>query len=138
MEISAHLRDRAGQHDVRVSTAGNERPLVVAAKANGRGGAVNGGELLMAALATCYCNDLYREAARLGIGIDGCEVIASAVFDGIGQPARSITYAATVESSAAPAEVEHLLAETDRRAEVHNTIRAGIAVGRVAWNGRPA
>lgn len=133
MEISAHLRDHAGQHEVRVSTAGNARPLVVAAKANGRGGAVNGGELLVAALATCYCNDLYREADRLGIRIDGCAVTATAVFDGIGRPAQSITYAATVESSAPPADIEHLLAETDRRAEVHNTLRAGSVVRRVAW-----
>ncbi|HEY6942338.1 OsmC family protein [Dokdonella sp.] len=133
MEISAHLRDRAGEHEVRVSTAGNTRPLVVGAKAGGRGGSINGGELLMAALATCYCNDLYREADRLGIAIDGCEVTATAMFDGIGQPAQSITYAAKVASSAPPADVEHLLAETDRRAEIHNTVRAGSVVRRVAW-----
>lgn len=138
MEISAHIRDRAGQHEVRVSTAGNARPLVVAARAAGRGSSTNGGELLVAALATCYCNDLYREADRLGIDIAGCEVTATAVFDGIGLPARSITYAARVESPAPPADVERLLAETDRRAEIHNTLRAGCAVRRLAWCEPPA
>lgn len=133
MEISAHLRDHAGQHEVRVSTAGNERPLVVAAKANGRGGAINGGELLVAALATCYCNDLYREAARLGIEISGCEVVATARFNGIGAGAESVSYRARVDSSAAPEHIEHLLAQTDRLAEVHNTLRSGCAVERVAW-----
>ena len=34
-------------------------------KSPGRGSAVNGGEFLVLALATCYCNDLYREAERL-------------------------------------------------------------------------
>ena len=58
MEISAHLRNRANTHELLVSTAGTSRPLAVSAKATGPGSAVNGGELLMAALATCYCNDL--------------------------------------------------------------------------------
>ena len=87
----------------------------------------------MAALATCYCNDLYREAERLGIEITGCEVVATARFDGIGLPAGSVTYAARVESQAAPEQLEHLLSETDRLAEVHNTLRAGCPVRRVAW-----
>jgi hypothetical protein len=88
----------------------------------------------MAALATCYCNDLYREAARLGIAITGCEVVATAQFEGVGLGAKSVVYSAKVESSAAPEQVELLLAETDRLAEVHNTLRAGCLVQRVAWH----
>lgn len=87
----------------------------------------------MAALATCYCNDLYREAARVGIVISGCEVVATARFGEVGLAAKSITYAAKVESQALAEEVERLLAETDRLAEVHNTLRAGCPVERVAW-----
>ena len=94
---------------------------------------MNGGELLMAALATCYCNDLYREAARLGIEISGCEVSATALFDGIGAAATSVVYAAKVVSSAPRDQVELLLSETDRLAEIHNTLRAGCPVQRVAW-----
>ncbi|WP_202909002.1 OsmC family protein [Cognatilysobacter segetis] len=78
MEISARIRSNPPACDVAVQTGGVEQRLTVAAKASGQGSAVNGGELLMAALATCYCNDLYREAARLGIAIRGCEVVASA------------------------------------------------------------
>ena len=133
MEIKASVRNGSQGHDVRVSASGAMQSLTVAAKASGRGSAVNGGELLMAALANCYCNDLYREAERLGIAVTGCEVVATAQFDGIGPAAESITYSARVESPASPEDVELLLAETDRLAEVHNTLRRGSLVQRVSW-----
>jgi organic hydroperoxide reductase OsmC/OhrA len=135
MEISAHVRNRSNEHELTVATAGRPQRLAVSAKASGNGSATNGGELLMAALATCYCNDLYREAERLGVVIAGCEVVATAQFNGVGLAAESITYSARVESPASTEEVEHLLSETDRLAEVHNTLRAGCAVRRVAWHG---
>ncbi|HEV2622755.1 MAG TPA: OsmC family protein [Frateuria sp.] len=134
MKISAHIRNRSNEHELTVATAGRPQRLAVSAKASGNGSAINGGELLMAALATCYCNDLYREAERLGVGIAGCEVVATAQFGGVGLAAGSITYSARIESSASAVEVEHLLSETDRLAEVHNTLRAGCAVRRVAWH----
>lgn len=90
MEISAHIRNRSNEHEVIVSTSGKAQPLAVRSKDRGQGSAINGGELLMAALATCYCNDLYREAERLGIEIAGCEVIATAHFDGIGLAAGAL------------------------------------------------
>lgn len=134
MEISVQLHNHPQGHDVVVSTAGVDRPLVIPARAGGRGSSVNGGELLVAALATCYCNDLYREAERLGIELTGCEVAASARFNGVGLAAESVTYRARVDSPAPPAQIELLLAETDRLAEIHNTLRAGCSVRRVAWH----
>ena len=135
MLISAEVRNGAGNHHVTVATAGRETKVEVPCKPTGHGSALNGGELLMLALATCYCNDLYREAQRLGIAIDGCQVIARASFDGIGVAAESITYCARVDSSAPARDIERLLSETDRLAEVHNTLRQGCRVQRVAWNG---
>jgi uncharacterized OsmC-like protein len=107
--------------------------LTVPPKESGSGSSVNGGEFLMLALATCYCNDLYREAARLGIPITGCEVVAKAQFNGVGLAAEAVMYAARVESPASANDIERLLMETDRLAEIHNTLRAGCAVKRVAW-----
>ena len=102
MEISAHIRNDGSAHQVRLRTGGTTQPLAIAAREAGQGSAVNGGELLMAALATCYCNDLYREAARLGIAITGCEVVATAQFNGVGLAAESVVYSARVRSPAAP------------------------------------
>ena len=125
MKISAAVRNAPSRHEVVVSTGGSEQSLVVPPKASGQGSNVNGGEFLMLALATCYCNDLYREAARLGIPIEAVEVEASAEFLGIGAPAINIAYRAKVSSAATPAEIAELLRVTDAVAEVHNTVRAG-------------
>jgi len=105
-----------------------EQSLVVPPKSSGQGSRVNGGEFLMLALATCYCNDLYREAARLGISIESVEVEASADFPGVGLAAANIAYRAKVSSSATPAGIAELLRITDAVAEIHNTIRAGVPI----------
>lgn len=128
MRISAIVDNSPTSHLVAVDTDGRRQPLAVPPKAAGPGSGVNGGEFLMLALATCYCNDLYREAARLGIPLDGVEVEASADFPGVGLAATDIRYRATVRSPASGAEIARLLAETDAVAEVHNTLRQGCAV----------
>jgi uncharacterized OsmC-like protein len=87
----------------------------------------------MLALATCYCNDLYREAARLGIVIDSVEVSARGEFEGVGLAARNITYHAQVVSSASDMDVARLLRETDAVAEIHNTLRSGVPVKLEPW-----
>lgn len=134
MQITAHLRNTAQSHDVHVATAGQPKALPIAGRPGG-GSSVNGGEFLMLALATCYCNDLYREAARLQIELTEVEVEASAHFDGVGLAARDVEYRARIASPAPPERIEQLLRETDAVAEVHNTLRAGAAVTRLAWGG---
>jgi organic hydroperoxide reductase OsmC/OhrA len=128
MEISAILRNSVGDQVATVRTEGSERQLSIPAKDSGPGSGVNGGELLMLALATCYCNDLYREAVRLGITLDAVEVEATASFPGIGLAAANIRYRAKVSSPADPATIADLLRQTDAVAEVHNTVRAGVPV----------
>ena len=128
MEISAIVTSSGAAHEVSVRTGSVPQSLVVAAKAAGRGSSVNGGEFLMLALATCYCNDLYREAERLGIPIEGAQVEATAEFPGVGLAATSIRYSAVVTSSASAEAIAQLLRETDAVAEVHNTVRLGVPV----------
>jgi organic hydroperoxide reductase OsmC/OhrA len=128
VKISAVVRNASSRHEVVVSTGDSEQSLAVPAKSSGRGSSVNGGEFLMLALATCYCNDLYREAARLGLHIDSVEVEASAEFPGIGLAATDISYRARVASPASAAEIAQLLRTTDAVAEVHNTVRSGVPV----------
>lgn len=128
MEIWATVQNRAGEHGVTLSTDGRTSSLAVPPKAGGMGSSANGGELLCLALATCYCNDLYREAARRGIRLDGVEVSVTAEFGGPGEPARRITYSARAHGDAPPDEIDALLRHTDTVAEVHNTLRAGTPV----------
>ena len=128
MQISAIVCNSADVHAVSVQTGTVRQTLPIAPKAAGRGSAVNGGEFLMLALATCYCNDLYREAERRGLPIDRVEVEAMADFDGIGLAATNIRYRAKVDSSASAAAIADLLRQTDAVAEVHNTLRGGVPV----------
>lgn len=128
MEISATITNSASSHEVRVRTGSTSQPLAVPATSTGRGSAINGGEFLMLALATCYCNDLYREAARLAIPVDGVTVEATAAFPGVGLAAERIRYRAVIASSVPPERLAQLLRETDAVAEVHNTIRSAIPV----------
>ena len=66
MRISARVQNRGYNHQVMLETNGKAHSLAVPPKSTGFGSGVNGGEFLFLALATCYCNDLYREAAKLG------------------------------------------------------------------------
>ena len=137
MRIAASLVNRASSHDVTLRTADKSQALAVSAKATGGGSAVNGGEFLMLALATCYCNDLYREAATRGLVLTAVEVEASAEFPAAGLAATDIRYRARIESTASDAQIEALLRETDQVAEVHNTVRAGLPVRREPWPDAP-
>ena len=128
MQISALVINAGKSHEVSVSTDDSSKSLRVPAKTSGNGSAVNGGEFLMLALATCYCNDLYREAQRMGISLAKVEVEAHAEFAAVGLAASNIRYRARVESSATTEQIAALIRQTDAVAEVHNTIRAGVPV----------
>ena len=132
MDIKAVVWNSREGHSVAVTTGETTQSLEVPARRGGVGSGVNGGEFLLLALATCYCNDLYREAARLGLQLDGVEVEATAKFEDIGLAARDVRYRAWINSPEPASAIEALLETTDAVAEVHNTLRAGVPVTRVA------
>ena len=132
MDIKAVVWNSREGHSVAVSTGETTQSLEVPARRGGVGSGVNGGEFLLLALATCYCNDLYREASRLGLQLDGVEVEATAKFEDVGLAASDIRYRARINSPEPAAAIEALLEATDAVAEVHNTLRAGVPVTRVA------
>ena len=128
MKISAKVANRRGEHSTRVQIGENERTVAIAPKQEGLGSSVNGGELLFLALATCFCNDIYREAAKRGMEIRGVQVEVTGELGGEGEPAREYRYCASVDASASREAVLDLMRHTDSVAEIHNTIRRGSAV----------
>lgn len=128
MHISASIRNTGQQNEVIVTTNEVEKPLALPAKANSKGSAVNGGELLFLALATCFCNDIYREAAKRQIEVRSVEVNVAGEFGSEGEPGFDIRYEATVDADASDEEVQELIAYVDQIAEVHNTVRKGTAI----------
>ncbi len=128
MHVAARIRNTPTGHEVVVSSLRAERPFPVPAKANGRGSSANGGEMLCLAVATCYCNDLFREAAKRGIEVDSVEVDVTADFPAEGAAARTLGYSVRVRGDAPEAQLRELALATDRVAEIQNTLRGGIAV----------
>jgi uncharacterized OsmC-like protein len=85
--------------------------------------------LLFLSLATCFCNDIYREAARRQMDITSVEVIVDGEFGKEGEPASKIQYNAIVQSAGSSLdEINDLINHVDTIAEIHNTLRKGIAV----------
>ena len=125
MTISARLANAKDKHEVTLETNGREHSLAISPKPEGFGSGVNGGELLFLALATCYCNDLYREAGKRGIAIEALEVEVSGEFGAEGEPARNISYRALVAAQASEAEILELMRSTDGIAEIQKTVRRG-------------
>ena len=74
MKIVARVSNTDSSHTVEVKTEGRRQAIAIPPKNAGRGSSINGGELLFAALATCFCNDLYREAANRAIDVQEVKV----------------------------------------------------------------
>ncbi|MCI0570708.1 MAG: OsmC family protein [Myxococcaceae bacterium] len=128
MRIRARVHNSEDRHDVTLCTNDTEHRLAVAPKATGFGSSTNGGELLLLALATCYCNDVYREAAKRGLRVERVEVEVEGDFGAEGEPAKNVTYRAKVTAHGRESEIRELLAHTDRVAEIQNTLRVGTRV----------
>lgn len=128
MKISATVRNEFNTHEVTVSTNDQSKNISIAAKATGYGSSVNGAELLLLALATCYCNDIYREAAKRNIEVSEVQVEANAKFGAEGEAGTNFWYKPLIKSTAAKEDIDALIEATDKVAEIQNTLRKGVSV----------
>ena len=128
MQISAYILNTGRQNEVKVTTNHASKQLLIPSKSEGNGSSVNGGELLFLALATCFCNDIYREATKRRMEIKSVEVVVSGEFGAEGEAGFSIEYEAKVDSDATEEEIKDLIFYVDKVAEVHNTLRVGTPV----------
>ena len=123
MNIAAHVVNHGANLTVLLKSGGREHSISIPTRPDGSGSLITGGELLMMALATCYCNDLYREARKLGLEIGGVDVEVMGEYAGEGQPLESIRYRATAWTSSAKEKVFEVMTHTDTVAEIQNTLR---------------
>lgn len=128
MKISASINSKLNQHQIVVETNNSSKEINIAPKPAGYGSSVNGGELLLTALATCFCNDIYREAAKQHISVSAVEVFFTGEFGKDGEPGSNFQYKANVVADAPGDVVRALIEHTDRIAEIHNTLRKGLNV----------
>jgi organic hydroperoxide reductase OsmC/OhrA len=128
MKISARVDNSFRKHVVTLTTNDQARELPIAPKPDGVGSSANGGELLCLALATCYCNDLYREAKKRGIEVRRVEVEVEGTFGAEGAPAERLAYHARVSAKASHHEIVDLMQHTDGVSEIQNTLRRSCPV----------
>lgn len=124
MKISARIQNSEGNHQVFLQTGQNVHSIDIPPKQGGFGSSANGGELMCLALATCYCNDIYREAAKRGIKVERVAVEVESDFGAEGEPAKNVAYRARVVAQASDEEIRGLMNFTDTVAEIQNTLRA--------------
>ena len=128
MNISARIENRRNSHTVTLATNGREHSLSIAPKPEGLGSSASGGELLFLALATCYCNDLHREARKRSIELHFVSVEVAGEFGAEGKGAKNITYTSSIEGSASQEDLLALMRHTDTVAEIQNTLRSSVPV----------
>ena len=128
MKIIAKVGNSLNKHQVTLQTNDHVHSITILPKPTGYGSSANGGELLFLALATCYCNDIYREAAKRNIKVERVEVSVEGEFGAEGEPAKNVTYRAKIDAQANAAEILELMQYTDTVAEIQNTLRMGTPV----------
>ena len=92
-------------------------------QAGGMGLGFSGGELLLLAIGGCHCNDIFWEAAKLGMVIKSVQVDVQADWGGEPVRAQNVTYSPRIEAEASEAEILVLIEQTDRVAEIPNSLR---------------
>jgi organic hydroperoxide reductase OsmC/OhrA len=127
MKFSARLRHSPDDHQVTLRVGDKEQSLAIPPRPAG-GSSVSGGELLFLALATCYCNDFYREAAKRDIKVESVEVEVEGDFEAEGKPASNIVYRAKIKANASEDDIRELMSHTDTVVEIQNTVRVSIPV----------
>lgn len=128
MKYSARVENSRSQHHVTLQVGETVHSLNIPPRETGFGSSVSGGELLFLALATCYCNDIYREAAKKNIKVERVEVNVEGDFPAAGEPARDIVYKAKVVADADEQHIRELMSFTDTVVEIQNTLRLGTPV----------
>jgi len=128
MKITASVQNSQDNHTVIVTTNNNQASLDIKPKTTGRGSSINGGELLFLSLATCYCNDIFREAESMNITVHTLEVNVCGEFGGRGEPAKNVSFDVKIAADAPEERINELLQLTDGVAEIQNTMRIATPV----------
>jgi hypothetical protein len=129
MRIEASVENWNQHHAAVVATNSIARELAVPPSHSGTGSSVNGSEFLCLAVATSYCNDIYREGRQRGIEVLRVDVDVQVEFHGTGKPLDAMTYRARVAAKGGDEQaIRDLMLHTDQVAEIQTTLRKGMEV----------
>ena len=109
--------------------------LVVDRPADGGGDGIgfNGGQLLYLAVAGCVSNDLFREAAAAGLGLERVRVTVRGDFTGDPAVSTPVEYDVELGGAAPDEALRELARRVDEIAEIPCSLRHGtpVALGAV-------
>lgn len=128
MKYRASLHNIDGKLDVVVKRGDIASTLDMPTRHKGFGSSISGGEIMFLAIATCYCNDLYREGRKLGIQVDNVEVHVDGDFGDAGEPAENVQCKIVVTAQASEDEIRKLVEHTDSVAEIPKSLRNGTPI----------
>ena len=128
MKYTASMYSVDGKLDVLMTKGDKQNKVEIAPHQKGFGSSISGGEILFLAIATCYCNDLYREGVKLGIEVDNVEVDVDGDFMAAGEPALNVQCKIKVSAHASEAQIHALVTHTDSIAEIPMSLRNGTAI----------
>lgn len=128
MKVSATVKSSVDHHEIVVKTNEKEKVMQLSARSSGHESSITGSELLMLSLATCFCDEIYREAGKRNLQISGVEVIVNGEFGAEGEQGTHFTCSMKVASNEPEDEINDLILHTDQAAEIPKTLRKGISV----------
>jgi len=128
MKYTASLRNFDGKLDILMKKGDATRTVDIVPGKHGFGSSISGGEILFLAIATCYCNDLYREGKKLGIVVEKVEVDVEGDFTAAGEPATNVECRIKVVAQASEKEIRNLVEHTDTIAEIPKSLRQNTAI----------
>jgi uncharacterized OsmC-like protein len=128
MPFEVEFRNVADETAAIGSAGANTLVVDRPADGGGRGIGFNGGQLLYLAIGGCVSNDLFREAAALGIRLSTVRVVVRGDFSGSPAVSEPVTYDVELAGDATPDQLQALVARVDLIAEIPNSLRRGTAV----------
>lgn len=130
------LRDDAGADDAGADAGTYARPHAWTPGGVRVSAPFTGAHLLHLAVAGCVLNDLFREAAALGVPLAGAQVTAWGGFDPGTWASGGIAYAVRLDGPGQQ-DADRLLERVDAVAEIPRAVRQGTTVQRVSGPARP-
>ncbi len=128
MSFEVEFRNAHGQ----AAAIGSAGPYTLVvdrpADAGGHGLGFNGGQLLYLAIGGCISNDLFREAAAVGIRLTRVRVRVVGDFGGEPAVSEDVFYDVEVAADASREQLEELVSHVDAIAEIPNSLRRGTPV----------
>lgn len=125
MHITAQINSSINKVSTLIKKDNETKSFILPPREEGFGSSVNGGELLLLALATCYCHTIYRGAKEMNLDIGEITVSVTGDFSDDVPKMQDFSFSVQVRSSATGQQLQELVGYADLHATIPNLLRKG-------------